>query len=782
MRTSAITLLALGLLLGLGTGARAEPGSALLGEAELELQQAQRLLEELREDVSKLEAKGFEFIPEERFIDAQVYFDLKHYEKSALLLTSLIEDSRFKRNKRYFEAVKLLGIALFNEKNYQAARRHFETLRTAGVEAELATTFLIEIAAQLNRIDDLRKLAQSIDANTATEGLLYAKGKALFFVGDTIGSASILRRIPAQGEHALKAQYVTGAALVAEKRLEDAFRVFEALVRNAARSDDEKQLLELAYLSLGRLAYELGNFSAAADHYQQIPRQSPYFEQALFEVTHVHLRWAAEREEPEERMRAYTKAEELLDILVSITKDPQLSRDARILRGRISMFLEKYEQAQEAYQEVIEMFASTSSEMTDVAQSPERIDRFFEAMIRGGDASQHLSLFVSQEVINWMRSQPTLGRVVEILTDVARQRDALDESNKIYEQLQYSLTQEAARELFPGFSDCWLKSLEVENRLLTADNLLLDAEAGLTRSQVAGADRARLDQLTGEREKLQQKLATAPRTVGAYRARSQNNLTNLRNMLRDADEQVLRLKAVQDQILAMQKLLKEVKYKGSTMLQVRDEDAMEREIREEGEKLLKLLKEAEGVRSEVEKEMLVAEVADPRGRSEQDVKSRLWSHHGQEATFYIDQSSGLGEKARAGIEKANGLRRDIVSALDRVRRHQEEIDRKAQKQIQYFRRVLAQEKKELERREEELRLAEQAAMSFARRVGAELFLDAKEELVKAVVEADLGLVDLTWKRKENETRRISEIQQERARVVKKLREDLRAIAGDEESE
>jgi tetratricopeptide (TPR) repeat protein len=782
MRTIPITVCSLALVLIFGPPAHAQSAKEMMVEAELEMKHAYRLLDELKEEVSRLEAKGFEFNPEERFIDAQVYFDLKHFEKASLLLSSLLEDERFKRNKRYFDAVKMLGVAQFNERNYQAAARQFEKLQGAGVFVELAVTYLVEIAAQLDRRDELARLASAIDAATASAGLLYAKGKALYFIGKYADALGVLKRVPVSGPDGLKAQYVSGAALVADKRLEEAGGVFLALVNNQPQTDEEKQLLELGYLSLGRLAYEKGEYSAAADFYQQVPRQSPYFEQALFEVTHVHLRWAAAKEEPEARIRSYGKAEELLDILVSFTQNPQMARDARVLRGRISMYLEKYEQAKESYQEVIEMFASTSSEMTDISQNPDRINRFFKALIQGGESARQLNLFVSQEVIDFMRSQPTLGRVVEILTDVSLQRSALAESRKIYEQLSYSLSQEAARELFPGFSDCWLKSLEIENRLLEADARLLDAEAKMAKEQVAGADRTQLVQQLERRKVLEQKLASAPRTVGAYRARNKDLLGRMRGMLRDADEQVLRIQRVQEQVLAMQKLLKEVKYKGSEMLQVKDEDAIDIEVEKEGEKLARLMKEADELRAEVEKEMLVAEVADPRGRSEQDVKSMLWAQHRAEAAYYIDLSAGLSAETRTAIDQANTARRDIISSLDAVRLHQEEIDKKAQTQIRFFRKVLAKEKQILDVRERELALTEKSAMQFAQRVGAELFLDAKEELVKAVVEADLGLVDLTWKRKQNESDRIQSIQQERARVVSRLREDLSAIAGDEETQ
>ncbi len=762
--------------------AAGEKAGTYMSQAELELSQARRLLGELEDDVKGLTAEGYAFIPEERYIDAQVYFDLKHYEKAALLLTSLLEDKRFTGDKRYYDGIKLLGISTYNMGNLQGAHRQFEKLLDAGVYKPTAITYLIEIASRLQRVDELNQLVKRIDATAAGDGLLYAKGKALFVVGRYSDAVNVLKRISASSPEGLKSHYVSGASLVALKRNDDARRMFELVVKQKPDDADGKKVQELAYLALGRLAYESGEFSSAADFYQRIPRKSEYFEQALFEVTHVHLRWAAQKEDPHERFTSYSKAEELLDILVGITKNPDVAREARVLRGRISMFLEKYEQARESYQEVIDQFASTSSELTDIASSPESIDRFFQAMIRGGDAARELDLFVSREVVEWMRVQPSLGRVVEVLLDVSKQRTALEEAKEIYEQLTYSLNQQAARELFPGFSDAWLKSLEIENRLLEADRALLEYEKSLAGGYLKGTNRTRADQMTRDRETLQTRLASAPRTVGAYRARSQNTMNDLRAISRDVDEQLLRIEKIREQINAMQRLLKEVKYKGSTMLEVKDEDRLDKEIRAEGERLLALTKEAEKMRSMVEKEMLVVEVGDPMSVSERDVKVQLWRQHREEAAFYIDVRDNMKPSVQKGIDKANSARREILRLLDALRMEQDRIDVKAQKQIVYYKKILAREKILLDKRERELKETERAALTFARRVGSVLLMEAKEDLVKAVVEADLGIVDLAWKRKQVETERIETLQKEKAEVVEKLREELREVMGDEDED
>lgn len=774
MRTSFAAIVVVAGLICALPAVRGDDTRQAVSKAEVELEQARRLIAELQEEVKGLNPSSFTFSSDERYIDANVYFDLKHYDKCALLLTSLMEDGRFKTGKRYYDGMKLLGIALYNLGNLQGAHKYFTRLVTAGAFKDVALTYLVEIAARLGRDEELVRLAEQIP-DSGTDSLIYAKGKALLLIGRNESAVDVLRRVPGDTNDGLRARYLSGAALVSLKRHDDAMRVYQGLIKVSPANSLQEELQHLSFLALGRLSYEKEDFSAAADYYQMVPRKSRYFERALYEVTHVHLQWAHSREDVGDRIKSYARAEELLDILVSISENPDLEREARILRGRISMYLEKYEQAREAYQEVIEQFASTSSELSDIAQSPESVQKFFEAMIRGGDSARELNLFASAEVVKWMRVQPQLGRVVDVLSDVASQRTTLAEAREIYKQLMYSLSQEAARELFPGFSDAWLKSLEIENRLLEADGLLLGYEGSLAGGYLDGAAKKEAGMLEERRRKLNLKLATAPRTVGGYRARGKATLGELRTIGREVDKQILRIERNQEQILAMRKLLNEVKYKGSRMLQVKDEKRIMREVVEEGERLLKLMTEAERLRAAVEKEMLVVEVGDPMTRGEQDIKGLLWKQHGEEASFYIDRRDNMKPSVQQAISLANTKRREILRLLSAVRSEREKIDEKAQRQIRMYRKTLAREKTILDQRERELRDTEEQAIRFARGVGSSLFLKAKEGLVKAVVEADLGIVDLAWKRTQIETQRIAKINAERGKVVKKLRDELNAV-------
>lgn len=749
-----------------------------IAEANLELAQAKRLARELTEQVGQLRNEEISFDPEERFIEAQVFFDLRDYELASLLLTSLVKDPQFKEDTKYFTAIKLLGISLYNIGNYRGAQKQFELLLRSGVDEELAVSYLVEIAARLGKKEKLERLAATGPSDTP--GLRYQRGKAYYLVGKYSEALEVLRQVPADSPDGMRARYVSGACLVALNRINDATRVFESMVAGSSGGEKPDEVKQFAFLALGRLAYEQGDFSKAADYYQRIPRDSPMFDSALYEVTQVYIKWARQKSDPQERLTALSKAEEMLEILSEVTKDQKLSREASVLRGRISMYMEKYEQAEEAYQEVIDRFAKHATELADLAQSPEEIQAFFDAMVEKGGASNEVKLRVSEEVVDFMREQPRLRRMMDMLEEVAAQRMELESALKVYEKLKFSLSEIDPRELFPGFADAWLKSLEIEDKLLAADAALLDAESLAVRKRLGKGDVSKLEQLRRERAALEDKLVGVSEATRGAHKRNWPFAHKVRELCKDVDDQVLRLHAILEQVNAMQKLLKEVKYKGSSLLQVKDEPELVREVLEEGLKVSQLLTETEGLKVEVEKMMLVAEIGNAGETSQQDVKAALWRQHGEEAGFFIELSSSLPLGDRQAVERANAMRREIIDLLGVIHQQQELIDRKTGGLLSSFERDLAGEKSQLDALKRELKAVKAAALRLASDVGPGLCLKAKQITNVAVVEADLGLMDLAWKRKQDETDWIEAIKGNRAQLIKRLEAELEGLRGGEE--
>lgn len=778
-RTCARFLVAVPLVLALGWPSTpevcADPAADKLDMLRTELDDVGKLMLELGQDITELQSGVRRYEPTERFIDAHASFDLKQYDRSALFLSSLMEDERFKSDRNYYDAMHLLAISLYKQGNLLGAAHHFRNLLKRGVYVDSSLEFLIEIAATLGRRAELEELAGMVDEVPSTPALLYCQGKAYFHVGRFEKALASLRKIPTGDPHWGQAQYLLGASLVGLGRIDEAVTPFESILAVTPNDEGTRALVELTYLAMGRIAYEKGDYSRAADYYQNIPRSSQHFEAALFEMTHVHLAAGRSKTDPTERFEQFSKAEEILDILISITRDPEITRDALILRGRINMQLQKYQQAKEAYGTVVQQFSATSSELTDLAASPETIDRFFLSLLGGKEGNSSVQLFVSPDVLDWLKKEPALGRIVDLLNDLALQARMLEEARAMYDSLVEALNQRTAKELFPGFAEAWGKSREIENRLLFVDGQLLEFSGGSVEPLLSGEDRSRLNALQDERKRIELRLEDAPTTQLEYKKRSRKTYERLRQMAKELDEEIWRLDAMEEQLLAMKKILREVKYKGSTLIEVGDEEDLSKSIEDQAADIVKLRKEAVRMRAELDKEMLVADVTDPHSGREESSRAQLWRQHGQEGAFYVEQAAVQGGEARARVDAANELRRRIQEQLQALRQYQQELDRKATREIELYKGMLAELKIELEQRERELSETRERGMQYARQVGSILFVQAKEGLVRAVLEADLGVVDLAWRRHQEQRNESVRLNKEKSAALSPLRRELQEL-------
>ena len=588
-------------------------------KAQAEVTRLSERITALESEIKGIHVEGYVFNPEERYLDAQVSFDLEHWNEAATQLFSLAEDPRFKTDSRYFEAVRMLAVSLFKMGNLEGARDYFEKLVEAGVEAGEALVYLVEIASTLGQTEDLRRYTAQVaglSGQGSSDRLNYAYGKALFFIGDYGESFSALQVVPPGSSLFVKSRYIVAAILVAQNRLEEAETAFLEVV-NGGEKTTEAGIIELANLSIARIAYEKGLLSKAADYYQRVPRKSANFQRALYEMTHLHIKASGLYEEPDKRYASLRKALETLEILSGAPDlGPKLSIETAILRGRINMLLGMLNYAAEGYKEVVDRFAPMSTELWEFSQDGERIGRWFESLVHEQVDPIGRTEMLSREAAEWLQEEPELGQVVRNLKDLAGQKKDLEESQDTLSKLRSALSQPGARNLFPPLRVAWLTSLELEVSLISLNSQLLDWQSRSLKSALNDEDRAKLDALRAERESIEKKLQLAPQTVTAYQTRDEAITHSLKEMERDLDEQLLRIEKYKNQVDAMIRVLREVKYKGSYNLQVRDEDEVRQELERETKVLGQLYDQTLAIKLKVQRDMIMGSGGEEAARSE----------------------------------------------------------------------------------------------------------------------------------------------------------------------
>ena len=104
-----------------------------------------------------------------------------------------------------------------------------------------------------------------------------------------------------------------------------------------------------------------------------------------------------------------------------------------------------------------------------------------------------------------------------------------------------------------------------------------------------------------------------------------------------------------------------------------------------------------------------------------------------------------------------------------------QIDRAVDSKVADYKRQLSAEKKLLVAYRRQVHAFDRESDKIARDIGEPLFKMAHRRLTDVVLEADLGLVDVAWQRKDRESRKIQALQEEQADRLKKLQMTMKEI-------
>lgn len=732
-------------------------------------------LADLNERIQALRPDGYNFNMDERVLDAELLFELGQYERSAQLLTSLVDDQRFAQHPSHWRVVRLLGTALYKMGNYLAAYKQFERCVAQGRESDLALGFMIEIAARLGRYDDLESLAARI-ADTAPPGLLYAKGKALYLAESYTKAANALNRVPTDAPDGRRARYLLGATLVASGQTQDALQVFQALSGYPASVEPmEVEIRELTFMALGRLAYSMGEYSKAVDYYQEVPRESHNFERTLFEVVNTYLQWTRKQASADVRYERLRRAAELLATLRGVAKDPEVLRQSLILSGRISMQLERWDEAKEAFETVVQEFSFASGELSDLVRDKASMERFFDMVVKGAVGTNAGEVFVSQQVVDWLVQQPSLGRVMALLQDLARQKKDLEEAEEIFASIKHVVDVSGGQPMLAGFSNLLFTALELEIRILDLDAAMWASARRMSAGEIGESHEKEAARLAAQRAELMAQLERMPRDVAGYEKRVLERSDRVRELAKETYSQYLILMGQQEQLLALERLLKDAKYRGGALASLEAEKQVRTELDQLAKDIARLIEVAQKLRNDLDAEGTFEDPASAADKRDDSLRERLWKQLDQEALFYDSLRRELSGKPQSQVTDFITLHTELRRMLGQVQSSRTSLGVKSSDLAVSLKQILAKERKELDARARELADAQRVCLVFAKQVGVSLLVQAKEDLVRSVVEADLGLVDILWNQKRVHSDRVEALNRERVEATRWIAAELNLI-------
>ena len=508
----------------------------------------------LKEQISSLEPvylagvrreQGNRF--ESRMNDGQLFFYSKAYDRAAMIFLDLVDTEGNQGRAGYGDAVFFLAESLFQVGNWAGAQRHFTTLSKVGSQDQQQHG--LARLLDLTHLSGNRALGRQFAAQAEVSLrqkksalLLYAKGKHDYRENQLVSSRRAFSKIPASATEYSRAQYFIGVIAVRQGKLDPAEVAFRKALGDATSISDSEEsriVRGQALLALARIAYEKSQFDVAVDLYNRVPRDSPSFDEAMYELVWIAI-----------KAKNYEKALRKLELLLISQSDVLDSSAARLLKGRLKLMLKDYDAAERAFAEVSDAFGTIRKEMEKVRAKNPNLEAHFNRIVGDRIAEFDVRTIIPKKAAQIAGADAFDGDDLRLVADVAAQRRDVDQAKRNIKTLEAALASDAQSKIFPKLHSGLLSSIELTTRLS-----LWNARLNSRSAKQAGLNTADFRVLRDERMTWQRRLNNVPRSAATIQERTSRIQEKMSALDQAAHRLKVDLRGVEAQLVAMKKYI-----------------------------------------------------------------------------------------------------------------------------------------------------------------------------------------------------------------------------------
>ena len=714
-----------------------------------------------------------------RLIEGQVAFGTGNFDDAAVLLYDFVE--QYPNNPSFDEGLYYLAESLFQKRDHVASRTYFTRLVTEkGSRSKYfqqSLERLIELSLKLRDSKDVTRWLAALDAVPAGQrrpSVPYVRGKYAFFNDDYDQAAGYFAQVPAGTEYYFQSRYFLGACYTARGELGKAAKEYDQLVKQPTQNNDDRRVVELSHMALGRLYYERDQPSKAIDQYLEIERKSDLFDEALYEVAWVYV-----------KNKQFDKALRALELLAladpSSSKLPEVKilegnlriRKARGLAGKVrGNSAEEYTRAQELFEATHDTFRKPYDELKRV--SAEQTDaKAFMAQITGRSSETFdVNATLPEIAAAWIREEPEVKRVIDIETDLGDIAAEIDEAERTIERLDRALETPSRVNIFPSLASKRTRATEISEEIFTIRQKMADRLRKLVDRQASAAERAELDRLQAQRRSVAKAIADLPDAEVAYGKRIERARNAFVALDQRAAEVATIIDATRATLVALDKYVKDQVAAGKKPPNLEETRKTVATLQAEIEAMTR---EMDDLRRQAVLAKDVAGTGDEAALQARSLRARLRTALSQEQQALARVVARLqgGDRAK-GNQIATLVRTANTISLD-LDAMENAIDEIVEVALAEVREALAEEKARLAAYKREFVTYEAESRVLGGVILESSFGEVKRKFYDVLVRSDIGVIDVTWSQKEVVDEEAQRLNLDRLREARTLREEFRDI-------
>ncbi len=692
------------------------------------------------------------------------------FRSSAILLLDVVENPGARELPEYGDALFHLADSLFQGRNMVAAAGFFQRLIEENVATYRPQTLLrlIEIADSSNNVEVVTsyyRQIQEMPEGSDQPGVVYVWAKTLHKQGNLEAAHHAFSTIPTDNVHHMQARYFVGVIQVQQGMFKEAIDTFKAILSMPVKNETQFKVTELTQLALARLHYEQGNNQAALNHYQQISKDSPYFERAIHEVCWTFI-----------KQEQYRSALRALEILILVDPDSVLIPEAMVLRGNLLMKQGEYEEANRVFNEIVSRFGPIEKEVRwFIEDNRDNLSQYFIELAKEGHENLSAELKMPPLAQGLLHADNDLSRVRSLFDDLDMVHSDVKEALSVAQRLRAALESDSRIRLFPEIRQGWLTASEMFGLLLDLENKLhIQLFNVADRTVVNPQHKALLEDMKADRYTIEQAFLRLPLTAQDLAARTDSFGQRLKETNLTIHRLTYEIDSIKAQLEAIDKWI------ADTLPETK------RQQSDGGNHIIESIN-----RERANLQGLYDRVADMKNSLEQ---TRLQEGPNddvstEEARFKRDFGRFLDEEWRilAEIIPANDLdAASMMAQVDTVRKKSDTLKISLQQFIDKAERVVEEQSTEIlakvNRESTLLAQYSQQADSYtdsSRDVAGDAvgnaFRKVHNTIYDLMLQADVGLVDVAWRQREDRSNRIDKLVDQRKNELDVLEKEYSEI-------
>ncbi len=692
--------------------------------------------------------------PAKKIEKADFYFQRKDYISSGGIYYSLF-NTRKEKDFIWEEALFKLAESLFLNNNYISAARYYEMLLTDKPYSRYQIDALKRLISSAYHLGEYSKaktyysefMSIGYDISRDQE-LIYFLGKSLFFDKQYEEARDIFKTVKKESTYYPQSLYFLGVINIQLGDIDKALPFFKAVVELPAGTTYFKYeaVRDLSVIALGRLLFEKGDFTGATDYYLKLDRASDLFAEAYFELCWAYIK----REQ-------YEKALDALRLIKYIAPGSIVQPQSELLEGNLLIRLRKYGDAMVLFNKVVKEYADIRDQLRTLNKSGQSF--LDDANASGTSGETQLSVYAPL-VRSLLKDNKKYTHAMRLQDDLKTIEAELEQVAKLEGKLVTIIGNKNAAAIFPPLKQGTEMALSFQNRLirLRDDVLKIRAEQGL--GGLSPKDREQYGALEKEKGTLQKTMeGLMPQSTQELEEKVSQYAEQILTLEEELHRTSIQMRTLYDQLDSIGAYyLRTTSQTGAVDQRILDK------LEQEKKRTLELIEKVVQFKKETEEEKNKLLLGG-------DILSKMIIVRDSYGKIIAEQErlmSGSATASTADKGRLDGLRDRIGTTARQVEGFNDKLSEVIGGIIQNIRDSFESEKMKVEEYKSQLlalkrETAETASMAMYTNISK-----VNRTFDDLVLQADLGIIDVAWEKKEEATQNLNKLRTRMAEEIQEL--------------